>query len=269
MPSDEYKERIAAFERMLTECFNLSQQCAGIPAPTGAHFYASVLFTTLCSRGASFGILAPGTTFATRAFDHWDYASLAVLARSILEVRIAFFYLCVQECTSVEWDCRWNLFNLHDCSSRIHLFEEMDRPANLAGFMAQADELRDRLKKNEFFLSLSESEQKRLLHGKHAYSVPLETIAQQAGVALKEFRLLYKFLSSHVHGLPMSFYRMGQPDGRGRGVYCETEDNYSSLCVSYVVSLLAASRDEMRKLFEPHIDGYKSLQATRETGKSE
>ncbi|MDR4468898.1 MAG: DUF5677 domain-containing protein [Nitrospira sp.] len=255
MPSEEYKTNVSAFETTLKECFSLSQQCAGMSAPTSAHFYASVLFTTLCSRSASFVILAPGTSFSIKAFDHWDYASLAVMARSILEIRIAFFYIGVQECTPAEWNCRWNLFNLHDCMSRIHLFEKIDPLSkDLLGFKTQADEIQDRLKKNEFFLSLSESEQRRLLHGQHAYPVPLEKIAEQAGVELTTFRLLYKFLSSHVHGLPISFYSAGD-DGRGRGVHCEVEENYSSLCVSFVHALLVASRDEMRKLFEPHIIG--------------
>ena len=57
--SDDYKERIKAFESVLSDCLNVSRDCAGIPAPTGAHFYASVLFTTLCARGVSFAILAP------------------------------------------------------------------------------------------------------------------------------------------------------------------------------------------------------------------
>ena len=251
MPSDEYKKRIAAFESALNDCFNLSQRCSGIRAPTAAHFYASVLFTSLCSRGASFGILAPGTTFSTKSFDHWDFASLAVLARSILEIRISLFYLCIQECSDVEWKFRWDLFNLHDCTSRIHLFQEMDRDSDdLAGFEKQAEELRDRLRKNEFFLALKESQQRHLLHGKHAYAVSLESIAEHAGVAITEFRWLYRFLSSHVHGLPMSFYRM-EEDGRGRGVHSEVEEDYSSLCVSFVLTLLVASRDEMQKLFEP------------------
>ena len=106
MPSKEYNESIAGLDGALKECFDLSQRCAGIPAPTGAHFYASVLFTTLCSRGASFTLLAPGSTFYKKAFDHWDYASLAVLARSILEIRIAFFYLCIQDCRTAEWEYR-------------------------------------------------------------------------------------------------------------------------------------------------------------------
>jgi hypothetical protein len=255
MPSDKYNESIAALESALKECFDLSERCSGIRSPTGAHFYASTLFTTLCSRGASFAILAPGTAFATKVFDHWDYASLAVLARSILEIRISFFHLCVEKCPVSEWEFRWNLFNLHDCRSRIQMFEEMDpASADLRGFLAQADELRARLKSNEVFVSLPEPEQRRLLNGKHAYPVPLEVISEKAGVSVSEFRLLYRFLSSHVHGLPMSFYRMGE-DGRGRGVYCGVEDGYSTLCVSLVHGMLAASCNEMRQLFGPQVEG--------------
>ncbi|KQR10713.1 MULTISPECIES: hypothetical protein [Xanthomonas] len=204
-----------------------------------SHFYASVLFTTLCARGVSLAILAPGTSWSKKVTDHWDYASLAVLVRSLLEVR----------------ECRWNIFNLHDCTARIHLFEEMDpNSADIPGFQTQAAELRDRLNSNAFFLALRASDQRKLLHGKSAYLAPLETIAAAAGVEVQQFRWLYKFLSSHVHGLPLSFYRTGQFDERGRGVHCEVEDNYSCLCVSFALTLLVSARDEMEALFVPHVE---------------
>jgi hypothetical protein len=253
--SENYKARIEAFESVLNDCINVSNNCAGIPAPTGAHFYASVLFTALCSRGVSFAILAPGTSWSKKIVDHWDYASLAVLVRSLLEIRLAFFYLCVEQCDRTEWDCRWNIFNLHDCMARIHLFSEMDsNSADIPGFQTQAEELKGRLNNNAFFLALSGSDQRKLLHGKNAYLSPLETIAKAAGVEIQHFRWLYKFLSSHVHGLPLSFYRAGQFDGRGRGVHCEVEDNYSCLCVSFALTLLVAARDEMEALFAPHVE---------------
>lgn len=252
--SDDYKERIKAFESILSDCLNVSRNCAGIPAPSGAHFYASVLFTTLCARGVSFAILAPGTSWSKKITDHWDYASLAVLVRSLLEVRLAFFYLCIEQTTQNEWDCRWNIFNLHDCTARIHLFEEMDpNSADIPGFQAQAAELRGRLNSNAFFLTLPASDQRKFLHGKSAFLAPLETVAAAAGVEVQHFRWLYKFLSSHVHGLPLSFYRAGQFDERGRGVHCEIEDNYGCLCVSFALTLLVAARDEMEALFSPHV----------------
>jgi hypothetical protein len=253
--SEDYKERIKAFENVLSDCLNVSRGCGGIPAPTGAHFYASVLFTALCARGVSFAILAPGTSWSTKITDHWDYASLSVLVRSLFEVRLSFFYLCIQQCTREEWECRWNIFNLHDCTSRIQLLKEMDsNSADIPGLQAQAAELKERLSGNAFFLALPASDQRKHLHGQSAYLKPLETIAAAAGVDVQQFRWLYKFLSSHTHGLPLSFYRAGQFDARGRGVHCDVEEGYSCLCVSFALTLLAAARDEMAALFGPHVE---------------
>lgn len=252
--SAEYMERIKAFEGLLSDCLSVSSDCAGIPAPTGTHFFASVLFTTLCNRAVSIAILAPRTSWSKKVVDHWDYASMAVLVRSLLEVRLAFFYLCTEKCDQTEWECRLNIFNLHDCTARISLFEEMHSDSeDIPGFRVQATEVIERLKVNTFFLAMPPSEQRRLLHGKNAYVEPLEKIATRAGIEIKQFRWLYKFLSGHVHGLPLSFYRMGRFDERGRGLHCDVEDGYSCLCVSFALTLLVKSRDEMKQLFAPHI----------------
>jgi hypothetical protein len=43
--------------------------------------------------------------------------------------------------------------------------------------------------------------------------MPLEDIGERVGVDKQTFRWLYVLLSSHVHGLPMSFYRIGGGGG--------------------------------------------------------
>jgi hypothetical protein len=250
----EYMGLLDAYESVLDDCITLSQRYAGIPSPTSAHFFASVLFTSICSRAVSMAILLPSSKWAEKIVEHWDYASLAVLSRSLLEIRIAFYYLSVESCDRAEWECRWNLFNLHDCESRIHLFSEMaPESQDLDGFHEQSMELRERLQSNAFFSSLAASEQKKLIRGKNAFMFPLEEIAVNAGIELQQFRWLYKFLSSHVHGLPMSFYRMGRESERGRGVKSDVEEGYSCLCLSLSTSMLVRSRDEMQGLFEQYV----------------
>ncbi len=248
-PSKEYRERISALDNVVRHCITVSQKCAGIRSPTGAHFYASVLFTSLCTRGVSLAILSPYSPWSKKILEHWDYASIAGMTRSILEIRLAFFYLCAEVCPRDEWECRWNIFNLHDCTARIRLFEEMPGgSSDITGFNVQVDELRDRLNKNPFFASLPEKDRKKFLQGGHAYLHSLEDIATRAGVDVHTFRWLYKLLSSHVHGLPLSFYRMGEQE-RGRGVHSEVEEGYTKLCLSFAISLLVAARDEMERLF--------------------
>jgi hypothetical protein len=248
-PSPHYRERVAALDNAVRTCIDVSRKLAGIRSPTGAHFYASVIFTSLCTRGVSLAILAPHSPWSRKVIEHWDYASIAGMTRSILEVRIAFFYLCAEQCSREEWECRWNLFNLHDCMTRMHLFQELpSASSDNTGFDEQATDLRSRLDSNPFFTSLPLKERNRLLKGSYAYLSPLESIGVRAGVDLHTFRWLFKVLSCHVHGLPFSFYRMGEQE-RGRGVHSEIEEGYTSLCLSFAVKLLISSRDEMSQLF--------------------
>ena len=250
-PSEGYLTSLDVLDNVVRECMFISKGYAGIPSPTGRHFYASVLFTVMLTRGVSMLTLAPHTPWADKRIEHWDYASLAGIARTLIELRVAFYYLCAEECPDDEWQCRWNLFNLHDCVSRIRMFEAKGDTEEVEGFKVQAEELRTRLTANELFKALDPKRHKKLLHGQTAYLFPLEAIAEKAGIELEQFRFLFVLFSSHVHGLPMSFYRIGADNPeRGRGLPSEVEEGYSSLCLSLASTLLTATRDEVHGLFE-------------------
>lgn len=249
-PSEDYKARVDGLDNIVRECLHVSRGYSGIRSPSGRHFYASVLFTALVNRSVSLLMLVPHTPWASKLIEHWDYASVAGITRTILELRLAFHYLCAESCSEDEWNCRWNVFNLHDCTSRKRMFESQDGGAEqVAAFDAQADELRDRLRDNSFFQALPAKKQKGLLHGQTAYIMPLEDIGEMVGVEKETFRWLYVLLSSHVHGLPMSFYRIGD-DGRGRGLPSEVEEGYTCLFLSFAMTLLVGARDELHVLFD-------------------
>lgn len=247
-PSKEYAERIAALDNVIRHCISISQKFAGVKSPTASHYYASVLFTSLCSRSVSLVMLAPYSPWSKKKIEHWDFASIAGITRSTLEIRLLFYYFCIEKCTNEEWNCRWNILNLHDCTARMQLFEALNEQSDIADFNNQAEELRSRLTSNLFFMSLSESDRKSYLNGKKAFLYSLEKIAGNAGVDVKTFRWLYKLLSSQVHSLPLSFYRMGEQE-LCRGVHSEAEEGYTKLCISFTISLLVAARDEMEQLF--------------------
>lgn len=250
-PSEEYIQALSVLDNVVRDCMYVSKRAGGLPSPTSAHFFASVLFTVLVTRGVSLVNLAPHSPWANKMIEHWDYSSLTGIVRTMVEIRVAYFYLCHEQCTEDEWYCRWNLFNLHDCCSRIRLFEALGATEEVEGFRVQADELRDRLRANSFFMDLDPKRHKKLLHGQTAYLFPLEEIAERAGIAIGSFRWLYVLFSAHVHSLPMSFYRMGgdNPE-RGRGLPSPVEEGYSTLCLSLASVLLTATRDEFSALFD-------------------
>jgi len=252
-PSESYLERLQMLDEIVRECIFVSRSYAGIPSPTSRHFYASVLFTLMITKCVSLLMLAPHTPWADKKIEHWDYSSMTGIARTIIELRIAFYYLCVDQCSEDEWQFRWNLFNLHDCTSRIRMFEVLEDESQVEALREAAEELRSRLVANPFFVTIDKKLHKRLLHGQTAYLLPLEVIAERAGIDLRAFRWLYVLFSSHVHSLPMSFYRIGQDgDDRGRGLPSPAEENYSALCLSMTASLLVATRDSVHGLLEPY-----------------
>jgi hypothetical protein len=154
-PSTDYVKRLDMLDNVVRDCIQVSHGFGGLVAPSMKHFYASVLFTSLLGRAISLLMLAPHSPWAQKRIEHWDYASASVILRTMTELRAAFHYLCIDECSDDEWDCRWNLLNLHDCVSRIRLFEAM--PADkgeLPGLAAQAETLREKLRANRHFAQL-------------------------------------------------------------------------------------------------------------------
>ena len=181
-PSENYLESLNMLDNVVRECMHVSRGYAGIRSPHGRHFYASVLFTVMIGRGLSLLMLAPHSPWTSKQIEHWDYSSMTGIARTMIELRVAFYYLCTEECTEDEWNFRWNLFNLHDCTSRIRMFDALGQTDQVEAFKEQAEELRERLTTNPFFETIEQRQRKKLLHGQTAYLFPRETIAERAGI---------------------------------------------------------------------------------------
>lgn len=250
-PTEHYMESVNMLDNVVRECIYVSRGYGGIPSPHGRHFYGSALFTAMITRGLSLLMLAPHSPWTSKQIEHWDYSSMTGIARTMIELRVAFYYLCTEKCSDDEWYFRWNLFNLHDCTSRIRMFDALGQAEQVESFKEQAEELRDRLTSSPFFETIEPKQRKKLLHGQTAYLFPLEAIAESAGIERSVFQWLYILFSTHVHALPMSFYRLGgdYPE-RGRGLPSEAEEGYSSLCLTLSATLLVATRDEVHELFE-------------------
>jgi hypothetical protein len=247
-PSADYFRSLSVLDNVVRECITVSQRYSGIQAPSAKHWYASVLFTALLSRSVSLVMLAPHSPWTQKLIEHWDYASTAIIVRTMMELRAAFHYLCVDQTSDEEWDCRWNLLSLHDCCSRIRVLEARSpAPEETAGLEMQAEGFRSRLRANGHFATLRH--QQRLLNGGSAYLHPIEEILERAGLEKSTYRFLNVVFSSHVHGLPMSYFRMAIEE-HGRGLPSPIEESNTTICLSLATVLLTATRDEVHEIFK-------------------
>jgi Family of unknown function (DUF5677) len=167
----------------------------------------------------------------------------------MLETRLSFFYLCIEACDDDEWECRWNLYNLHDCKARIGLMNVIGQTEDEVGLTQQAEKLRERLQANAFFCALPTKTREAFLKGNNAHLSSHEEIAEKARIEPRTYKMMWKFMSAHVHALPLSFYRMGNAE-RGNGVQTVVEEGYTKLLLSFAIVVLVGARDEFRELME-------------------
>jgi hypothetical protein len=247
MKDMDYNESYAEFDKTFREVVKLSRDCAGISSPTGKHFYASVLFTRLCVSAVSLQKLSPDPRLLGKNA-HWDYASVCSITRNIVECYLIFYYLCIQTVDDIEWEARWRLFNLHDCTQRTKMFASLDIAS--AGEAAKVIEITlDELKANSYFQGLTKKQQRHYLKGNDAFFMSQDQIVQSYGGDVNEFRFLYLFLSNQVHSLPMSFYRVSEQE-RGRGVESEVEVGYTALCLDSARQYLGQACKDYKNLFQ-------------------
>lgn len=233
----------------------VSQSVSGRPSESNKHYWASILFTRLCTSSVSLLLLLPRNPQVRAKFEHWDFSAVAALGRQIIECYFAYFYLCVDLTSEDEWQSRWNLFNLHDCMSRKRMFENFGSDAEkIKGFIQQAEELKSLLKTNAYFLLLEEKKRNEFLKGNSAYLLSQDEIIDRMGDDATVFRGMYRFLSAHVHSFPLSFYRIGEED-RGRGLENHIDKSYICITLELLDNFLTRATREMGALFPGSSDG--------------
>ncbi len=128
-PSQEYMKRLDLLDNVVRECISVSKNYAGIASPTARHFYASVIFTVLITRGVSLLDLAPHTPWAEKKIEHWDYASLAGIVRTMIEKAFSKLKALLRKAAERTLDDLWD---------RIGALLPAFTPTECANFFAAA-----------------------------------------------------------------------------------------------------------------------------------
>lgn len=251
---EKYSEIHKSYCSIVEKCISTSQKNSGIPAPTHQHFYASILFTKLCTISVSIQKLTPLPS-ELNDNSHWDYASVASLTRNLIECYLVLFYLCIDKCSKDESDARLLLMNLHDHMSRTKMFESAGEDIDTNEHACKLkDQVTSSLKKSVWFNNLPDKQKIHFLKGNTAFFKKQDEIVQASGGSISEFRFIYRFLSNNTHSYPMGFYRMD--DGRGRGVFSKTEVSHTGMCIQFAEEYLNKANNEFSRLFTDRSKAY-------------
>lgn len=214
-------------------------------------FWSSVLFTKLVVISLSILQIAPRTFPIQKKQSHWDYSSVGSLTRNLTECYFVFFYLCIDKTLDEdEWLTRLHLIQLRDHVSRSQMFKafQSDDFEKNESEINHYEDLNKKLLSRKFFRSLPENRQKELLKGEKALLLNRDELLERMGEDKVYFRGMWKYLSSHTHSMPISFYRMAD-DGRGCGVENPVDKAMTTLFLDMTNKLLNRAILEMLVIF--------------------
>lgn len=243
-----YGNSLEAFTDALGRAIVTSGQAAGRRVE-GRRFWASVLFTRLCTTGVSILWLCPGSPINPDG-QHWDFSAVASLVRNLFECELVLFYLGIEQVGEEERLARLRVMQLHDCKERLRMFRDFnpDDP-QLKGFEAQAAELQAHLLKNSFFMSFPQQRRKKLLKGENACMLTQDEILKRMGEFRQGTRGYYRLLSSHTHSFPLAFYRMAEGN-RGRGVENATDKGHIAAAIEFAATVLTRGTSDTQGAFK-------------------
>lgn len=200
--------------------------------------YATHIFTRLCAHANALMRAVPRSRWTRADSEPWDFGHAAPHCRAILEGFLLFSYLIEEPLSTSQWSAKLNVMHLKDCTHRIKLMTNIESLDEVAKFNEQAEMLKVRLLKNEWFLTLPPETQKTCLTGK-ALTIPSrDDLLKKVNWDKETFYFFWDILSQFAHILPISFYRM-EPNGRGTGVENDVDKSYIAIAMQLSADALA------------------------------
>lgn len=242
-----YRRALLNFDAAVCEATAVSQTTANRFVTTNVG-YASYVFTRMCGAGIAMIRAAPLSRWIRSDFDDWQFAAVAGHARALLDGYLLFSYLIEPPKSEAELKTRINVMHLNDCTRRIELHTNLGIADEVAAFEKQRAEIQERLKGNEFFVTLPAAVQKQCLNGRFLMIDNRDAMLAKVGFEKGQFDAIYDLWSQHIHILPMSFYRI-EPNGRGTGLNNDTDRAYIAQALEVCAAVLAEVTDSMVEQF--------------------
>jgi hypothetical protein len=230
--AEHYWTVLPKFIAAVDHTISLSHKIAGHKSDSRRQYWASVLFTRLCSAAISIFHMCPGSPTNTEG-THWDFSSAAPLIRNLVQNSLMLFYLGTEAVGEDESRARELVMQLRDCKERFHLFRNYGNAAETRRFEMVADHIRTELSANPYFTRLEARLRKRLLKGNTATILTEDQIHERLGILDRNGLAFLGFISSHADVSPLTYYRTGE-NNRGVGEENDADESYIATAVDLV-----------------------------------
>jgi hypothetical protein len=244
-----YRHSTIKFTQNLIDAISASASTQNIPAPTGRHYWASLMHSRCCGYAISMHRLMPSTPANIKG-TIYDFAPVAALARSLFECLLVKRYLCDPTMSHEEYSMRLQLAQLHDSQRRPSIIEKIGKKVDKEWYNEQANILRESLEANPRFQDFPEKRRRDLLKGGTPQYLSQDELLAPLVEDLVNVRGFYEFLSSHVHTYPVAYMKIPEHGARGTGRENIVDKGYLGMAADYAGNLINQSTIDMKILFD-------------------
>ncbi len=207
MIDEKYLESVQNLETLFKFVVRLSNDTHGRQVETRRIEVASEIFTKICLHLSSMLKLIPKSSYfcPSKELVIWDYTSIVILVRAIIDAYYVMYYLTIDEVNSNEIDFRFLVWDYHSENRRLKLLELIgSKRKEIPEIKKNVEDLRSKVKSHPNFLKLEKNLLKGIARGEIPFVLTNTEIALKAGISEHYHKASYMYLSSYIHTFPYS-----------------------------------------------------------------
>lgn len=232
--SESYQDELQLYELLMPHLVQVSDSSGGIDTTT-IGIEGTKIYTRLVLGAMTIGAILPANQ--VNHINLWDYSSVAVLARSLIEATHRYLYLIDPGVSQEEADFRRQLHFYRINCEKYRLYSEKKDHEVLKEFEEKLPIAKAKLMESSVYAGLDKHLAKKVRSGKADMHLTDAEVAKRNGLISEHFEFYYRLLSIQAHGSPMA--TTSQSNTRGRGFENEAESFYLSLALKLLSRYLS------------------------------
>jgi len=242
---EDYLEQLKKLEFLYSKSFELSDNTAGRKGITRKQEIADLIFAKIILTARAILKLLPNSLFYydEENYEIWDFSSVAVLARALLEAYLIFYYLCIDDISDIEYEFRYKLWQYHSEKERERMLKYRGvSGTRMTNLSRKVEDLKNDVINAESFKKLERREKKQAL--RNGITLKKIQIVKRAGVSENYYNTVYSYLSNYAHTSSFSISQLRQFK-----TYDEESINLLKVFTDYCIAFLSFSIRDYVKVF--------------------
>ena len=231
-----YHDQLRVYEKLIPNLVQVSDSSGGVNTTT-VGIEGTKIFTRLVLSAMTINAILPHNQI--NHSELWDFPSVGILARSLIETVHRYLYLIDPGISQEEGEFRRKLHFYRINSEKYRLYSVKGDLEILKEFEEKLPKDKAEIMRSPVYLSLDKKTAKNIRSGNSDMHLSDAEVAKTNNLISDHFEFYYRLLSNQSHGSPMA--TTSQSNSRSRGFDNDAERSYLTLVLRLLNRYLSKS----------------------------